>query len=779
MASNFDITPSPRVLRMLGEIDFKPWQCFAELIDNAIDSFKTAILEDKKILKPVVEITFPTKDEFLTKSGRILIRDNGPGMSEKQLNDCVKAGYSGNDPVDKLGLFGMGFNIATARLGVKTEVWTAKVEESDWHGTSIDFDQLENSKKFTVPKLKKAKQKPDEHGTEILITKLHKERTESLLEGRMKNQLRTQLGKIYGRFMIDQNLTIRVDGVDVRPYRHCVWAENRSVKYGTEEINAIIKIDRKLEPKNFCKRCWLWIPEDEKKCENCGKTDAVAPRERRVRGWIGIQRHFDLDEYGIDFIRNGRKILIGDKSVFKWLNPDTMQEELEYPIDMVGREGGRIVGEIEIDHVRVSHQKDAFQTSDSEWQQAIKIIRGESPLRPNIAESHKLPPNESPLAKLFKGYRRGDVGTRYLVPGNEAKYGINNELKDWAKKFHAGDIDYQSDQKWYEAVLVGENAIKKDKRTSSSMTESKKVIDELLPEGKVKDTAKGKRELFKEHATKEPIMSREYSIVGLGVPPIKVDVFRVADRDKIYGEGGDKPLPALFLPELSGPSMYYYDPNHEFFSVFKYMPHEIFLLELASHIYTMLGDTNLRKKWPITIIFGDLMSNYYPAELIDYSTLSTRSQEFLRRFAEKAPEFIKQDTERAFNILSEEEVEFLTRKVAEDLRQGVDKVAELKKNGKFVGYAPFSYIPRLVRDWPEIFLDDKYWNVPYIKLSLKTEEATNKLRKEQVDRLYNMLMDAAWLVEARTPSQTAAWKETLLRARHSLNLLEIERTKDE
>ena len=31
-----DITPTPRVLRMLGQIEFAPWQCLAELIDNSI-----------------------------------------------------------------------------------------------------------------------------------------------------------------------------------------------------------------------------------------------------------------------------------------------------------------------------------------------------------------------------------------------------------------------------------------------------------------------------------------------------------------------------------------------------------------------------------------------------------------------------------------------------------------------------------------------------------------------------------------------------------------------
>ncbi|SVE64836.1 uncharacterized protein METZ01_LOCUS517690, partial [marine metagenome] len=35
--SYFKITPDPRILRMLGEIPLKGWQCIAELIDNSID----------------------------------------------------------------------------------------------------------------------------------------------------------------------------------------------------------------------------------------------------------------------------------------------------------------------------------------------------------------------------------------------------------------------------------------------------------------------------------------------------------------------------------------------------------------------------------------------------------------------------------------------------------------------------------------------------------------------------------------------------------------------
>ncbi len=37
--SSLNIRPSSRILRILGDIEFEPWQCLAELIDNAFDDF--------------------------------------------------------------------------------------------------------------------------------------------------------------------------------------------------------------------------------------------------------------------------------------------------------------------------------------------------------------------------------------------------------------------------------------------------------------------------------------------------------------------------------------------------------------------------------------------------------------------------------------------------------------------------------------------------------------------------------------------------------------------
>jgi hypothetical protein len=53
-------------------------------------------------------------------------------------------------------------------------------------------------------------------------------------------------------------------------------------------------------------------------CATCGRGDAVIQRERRVRGWIGIQRYLHAQEFGLDFVRHGRKIEIGNKDLFYW-----------------------------------------------------------------------------------------------------------------------------------------------------------------------------------------------------------------------------------------------------------------------------------------------------------------------------------------------------------------------------------------------------------------------------------------------------------------------------
>lgn len=108
----FDLRPDPRVLPMLGEINLEQWRCLGELIDNSVDGFLHALRAGQSI-DAEIYVDLPTADK---PDAVVKIRDNGPGMTPDVLQKAVSAGWSGNNPIDNLGLFGMGFNIATARL---------------------------------------------------------------------------------------------------------------------------------------------------------------------------------------------------------------------------------------------------------------------------------------------------------------------------------------------------------------------------------------------------------------------------------------------------------------------------------------------------------------------------------------------------------------------------------------------------------------------------------------------------------------------------------------
>ena len=147
--SEFTLLPDPRVLPMLGEISLEQWRCIAELVDNSVDGFLSSTRSGSSISSPEVHVVLPTSS---APQSKVVIRDNGPGMTSDMLEKAVRAGGTGNNPIDNLGLFGMGFNIATARLGSNTIVWTTRTGDSEWHGLRIDFDQLRRQGHFRTPR---------------------------------------------------------------------------------------------------------------------------------------------------------------------------------------------------------------------------------------------------------------------------------------------------------------------------------------------------------------------------------------------------------------------------------------------------------------------------------------------------------------------------------------------------------------------------------------------------------------------------------------------------
>src|SRR5207253_8143499 len=135
-----------------------------------------------------------------------------------------------------------------------------------------------------------------------------------------------------------------------------------------------------LAERDFCLQCWQWLAASADKCPSCGGSQNVVKRNRRVYGWVGLQRYLSASDYGIDFLRHGRKIEVASRDLFYW-NDGQLSEE-EYPIDDP-RHRGRVVGEIHLDHCRVTYTKDRFDRNDPAWEEMANIVRGSGPLRPD------------------------------------------------------------------------------------------------------------------------------------------------------------------------------------------------------------------------------------------------------------------------------------------------------------------------------------------------------------------------------------------------------------
>ena len=80
MSSTIDLTPSPRILRMLGEIDFKVWQCLCEIIDNSIDSFPNVPSRMEDGYTPKITIKIPHNKRTAVE-GAIEVEDNEIGRA--------------------------------------------------------------------------------------------------------------------------------------------------------------------------------------------------------------------------------------------------------------------------------------------------------------------------------------------------------------------------------------------------------------------------------------------------------------------------------------------------------------------------------------------------------------------------------------------------------------------------------------------------------------------------------------------------------------------------
>ena len=451
-----DLVPDPKILVVLTYASMKPIDSLCELIDNAIDSFSL----EPRTERPLVLIDLPTRKELRDKQGMLRVRDNGPGLSLDQMEKALRAGFSSKYSYDSLGLFGVGFNIASGKLGQITRFITIRREDDFALEAKLDLQKLRRQGDYKL--MPKIIEKPENsvHGTIVEITEPWPEGNQNhgfmlkLIQQGLPTILRT-LGRRYATILKDKNIRIQIGNDTVEAFEHCVWSPERYVErqkhgkiYAKYEFNKVIHAQRR------CVECGSLIIDGGEVCrqKDCGSS-SIKTMEERVYGWLGIQRYLDLSHFGIDLIRNGRAIRTLEKSAFFEFIDENGNPIVDYPID---DRTGRIIGEVHLDHVPVDPAKQDFERSSPEWRRAIEFLRGDSSLQPTKPNADS---NKSIIFRLYQGYRKvrtpgkHDLYMGKWQPGaDKAVLLTSTEVDELKKKFDEREPGYFEDIEWWRLV---------------------------------------------------------------------------------------------------------------------------------------------------------------------------------------------------------------------------------------------------------------------------------------------------------------------------------------
>lgn len=779
-APDFDLTPDPRVLQMLGEINLAQWRCLAEFVDNSIDGFMSAERLGSAVASPEVVITIPRTD---TPVARVSVRDNGPGMSAETLEQAVRAGWSGNSPLGSLGLFGMGFNIATARLGLVTEVWTSRAGDPHEIGVRIDLDELKAQRNFRVARQTRPKADHTAHGTEIVISKLKPEQRAWLARGQNTTAMRKHLAKAYSALLAPENgsavFRLELNGTRIQARRHCTWSPERHVESMVGTVHAVERFNVALPARRYCATCMQTLPEGEATCPTGSASCHVVTVERRVRGWVGIQRYLHDTDFGLDVIRNGRKIELGIKDLFEWREGES--SEIEYPTDDQ-RKRGRFVGEIHLDHCRVSYTKDRFERDDPAWDEMVRVVRGDGPLQPLKAKTLGYGANNSPLFRLFQAFRRtspqgkNGLWSRILVVKD------NERALEMAGLFENNDPDYLGDERWWQLVeeqdaavlgaplsfppggaptpaptdippgFLGDN-VAGDGAVPAAPSPPDGTVSPPPPESPQVPDRKPIFELTRKYV--HPTYRVEYDVQGFAVDP----------RDPGLGAGHPWALPLVDVATRT--YAFLTDTAHDLYRSTTMTPLDALLIELSHRTMDFLRQT--APDVTFASILADFRKEYCADSRLDAGEIIVEATNTLAQIAASVQDRLADgEGARLHGELSAPAREAIGRKM---VARGVAAPREAIASGSFLTYADHQTIRDFFVAHPDLFLDGKYWDDPYVALDYGSSEVTEEARRVVRARYDGYFADAIWLASQSPRDLERTGRDALIRASLSLKLL--------
>ena len=583
-----------------------------------------------------------------------------------------------------------------------------------------------------------------------------------------RNTIRKHLARTYSALLIESDagaIRLSLNGTRIAPQRHCLWDASRSVELpdgGT--LSPVQLIDVPLAPRRYCTHCMRTLTADEETCPTASPSCNVEESPRRITGWVGVQRYLHNTEFGVDFIRNGRKIEIGNKDLFKWSDGDT--EEVEYPIDDP-RNRGRFVGEIHIDHCRVSYTKNRFERDDPSWGEMLRVVRGDGPLRPVAAKRLGYDANPSPLYTLFQAFRRSSpqgkngLWSRVLVVKN------NDRAQEMADYFAKGETEYLSDERWWQLVE------EQDKEVLGQTDDPGDPVD--IPGGFVdepdadpepSDTGEPDSPAPQPPPSRRPLheLTRKYVHPTFRVE-YEIQAFAVQpdDPDLIAG------APWAFRLDDVATRTYAFlvDQRNEMFRSTTMTPLDALLTELTHRTIDFLKG----QAQDVTVagVLADFRREYCVDSRLDPAEIIAFAAAVLDEIARAVPELLAPGQGAPlYAELTDAEQDAVAQRMA---NRNVANPAEALSDGSFWAYAEPRSLRGLFSRHPELFLDGKYWQDPYKMLDYGSAQVTEDAKAVILSRYDAYLGDAVWLANQTPADLEGTTRDTLIRAACSLRLL--------